>query len=191
MTVTGPVERVASFLETNGFRQLPTPLVINQIKFDFPAVLDGKGKTSDLILVVDTAVTEDKAIVRSVLGVARALDIARANNSITTVVVGPRPQREYLDDLKSVSRVLPIGSVTDEPDKGKLSNWLAVLMPLGETNTAETIQDPQVTLQKQITDLPDELKALATRARHGSASVEASVRKLVENALKPVWEDLS
>lgn len=189
MTTLGPVQRVVELLEQNGFRRLPTPLAINRIKFEFPAVLDKQGVSSDLILVVDTALCDDQQIVVSVLGVARALDVSRANNSITTIIVGPRPSVAHLDELKSVCRVLPVGSISKEADENNLSNWLAVLLPLAEFDTTEALSDPTSALGEKIKELPIDVQNLAKPAKQGSNSVEAKVRDLVSNALAPIWEE--
>ena len=191
MTAIGPVERVVELLEQSGYRRLPMPMAINQIKFEFPAVLDNEGKSSDLILVVDTALCDDREIVVRVLGVARALDVARASNSITTIVLGPRPSIAHLDDLKSVCRVLPVGSVSGEDYGEHLSNWLAVLMPLAEFDTAEVIKDPSDALKNRVKRLPKEVKKISNLAGHSSKSVEAAVRDLVSDALASIWEEPS
>lgn len=188
MTTLGPVERVVELLEGSGYRRLPTPLAINRIKFEFPAVLDKQGMSSDLILVVDTAMCDDHEMVVSVLGVARALDVSRASNSITTVIVGPRPSVAHLDDLKSVCRVLPVGPISEDADQSNLSNWLAVLLPLAEFDTAEHLQNPSTALHEKIKDLPKDIQGLTTSAKKGSKSVEAAVRDLVSRALAPVWK---
>ncbi len=189
MTTLGPVQRVVELLEQSGYRRLPTPLAINRIKFDFPAVLDKQGASSDLILVVDTALCDDQQIVVSVLGVARALDVSRASNSITTIIVGPRPSVTHLDELKSVCRVLPVGSISKEADENNLSNWLAVLLPLADFDTSEALSDPTIALDEKIKELPTDVQNLAKSAKQGSKSVEAKVRDLVSDALAPIWEE--
>lgn len=189
MTTLGPVEKVVELLEQSGYRRLPTPLAINRIKFDFPAVLDKQGISSDLILVVDTAMRDDQEIVVNVLGVARALDVSRASNSITTIIVGPRPSVRHLDELKSVCRVLPVGSISEESDGNNLSNWLAVLLPLAEFDTAQALGDPAIALDEKIEQLPAEVRKLTKAAKHGRKPVEVMMRDLVSDALKPIWEE--
>ncbi|WP_171186086.1 hypothetical protein [Ruegeria sp. HKCCC2117] len=189
MTTLGPVEKVVELLEQSGYRRLPTPLAINRIKFDFPAVLDKQGISSDLILVVDTAMRDDQEIVVNVLGVARALDVSRASNSITTIIVGPRPSVRHLDELKSVCRVLPVGSISEESDGNNLSNWLAVLLPLAEFDTAQALGDPAIALDEKIEQLPAEVRKLTKAAKQGRKPVEVMMRDLVSDALKPIWEE--
>lgn len=189
MTTLGPVERVIELLVKNGYRRLPMPLAINQIRFEFPAVLDKEGLSSDLIIVVDTALQNDREIVVKILGVARALDVSRASNSITTIIVGPRPSTTHMDQLKSVCRVLPVGSISENADGENLSNWLAVLLPLAEFDTAEALNDPAIALADKIQGLPKEVQKLAKAAKQSTNSVEAAVRDLVSDALSPIWED--
>lgn len=189
MTTLGPVEKVVELLEQSGYRRLPTPLAINRIKFDFPAVLDKQGISSDLILVVDTAMSDDQEIVVNVLGVARALDVSRASNSITTIIVGPRPSVRHLDELKSVCRVLPVGSISEESDGNNLSNWLAVLLPLAEFDTAQALGDPAIALDEKIEQLPAAVRKFTKAAKQGRKPVEVMMRDLVSEALKPIWEE--
>jgi hypothetical protein len=189
MTTLGPVEKVVELLEQSGYRRLPTPLAINRIKFDFPAVLDKQGISSDLILVVDTAMSDDEEIVVNVLGVARALDVSRASNSITTIIVGPRPSVRHLDELKSVCRVLPVGSISEESDGNNLSNWLAVLLPLAEFDTAQALGDPAIALDEKIEQLPAAVRRFTKAAKQGRKPVEVMMRDLVSEALKPIWEE--
>lgn len=184
MTTRDPVDRVADYLERNGFRRLPSPLVINRMAFKFPAVLGGAEKSSDLILVVDTVNLEDAEIVRQVLGVARALDVARSSNPLTTVIVGPRPKQDILEELIAVCRVLPLGTIGDGEEE--LVNWLAVLTPLNEIDANGIVADPIAELRQQIEDLPDEIRELLKFS--SPDAVEEGVNVLLAIALEKAWE---
>ena len=115
--------------------------------------------------------------------------MSRASNSITTIIVGPRPSVAHLDELKSVCRVLPVGSISEEADGTNLSNWLAVLLPLAEFDTAEALSDPAIALDDRIKSLPQEVQNLAKSAKQGSKSVVEKVCDLVSDALAPIWEE--
>lgn len=187
---TDPVEHVAAFLEGQGYRRLPSPLVINRMTFRLPVVLGGPEKSSDLILVADTVNAENADIVRQVQGVARALDVARASNPLTTIIVGPRPGQDDLNAIMSVCRVLPVGTVTGGDGEQHLKNWLAVLTPLNQIDTDEIVADPIATLKERIGDLPDEIAALADLAVDGEAAVEGGVNALLTKVLEGAWEDV-
>ena len=92
MNMSAPVKRVVAFLEDAAFQLLPSPLIIRQSKFDFAAVMMGPGEASDIILIADTVIEKDAEIIRRIQGVARALDLARSRNPLTSILVGPRPR---------------------------------------------------------------------------------------------------
>ena len=102
MNMSAPVKRVVAFLEDAAFQLLPSPLIIRQSKFDFAAVMMGPGEASDIILIADTVIEKDAEIIRRIQGVARALDLARSRNPLTSILVGPRPHPEYLNKAMCV-----------------------------------------------------------------------------------------
>jgi len=189
MIATDPVERVADFMVGHGFRRLPAPLVIDRMTFRFPAVLGGAEKSSDLILVADTVGIDNVDIVRQVEGVARALDIARSSNPLTTIIVGPRPGQIDLNAMKAVCRVLPVGTVTGDDGLRHLQNWLAVLTPLDQIDTDGVVADPIAALKERLGDLPDEIAALAELAANGESAIEKAVNSLLAEALEEAWEN--
>ena len=118
MTMSDPVSAVVTYLEERGFVQRPAPLMIRGVTFSFVAVLHGPEGFSDLVLVCDTiAHDRDDDIVRQVLGFARALDMARKTNPLTTVIVGRRPDFALTAQLTNVSRVLALGTLDASLDQ--------------------------------------------------------------------------
>jgi len=130
MTAITPVEEVAEVLVAANFRRVEMPLRLAGIDFDIPAAFVGTGKSSDLILLVDTAFDTEKRIQQKVEGVARALDSIQSMRPLTTVVAGPRPRSLVIDAMSRVSRVLPLGVSNDGHQETDVRNWLAVLLPL-------------------------------------------------------------
>lgn len=191
MSMSAPVERVVSFLTQAGFRLLPSPMVIRQVKFEFAAVMMGPGEASDIVIIADTVSTKDVSMVRQILGVARALDLARARNPLTTILVGPRPHPDHLNKLKQVSRVLPVGTIPSEVDASNLhlSNWLAVLTPLNQIDTEGVVADPMAALLPMIKDLSEEVRALCDHIPEGPKAVETAVNGLLSERLNRAWEE--
>lgn len=191
MSISAPVERVVNFLTEAGFRLLPSPMVIRQTRFDFDAVMMGPGEASDIVLIADTVNAKDVAIVRQIQGVARALDLARARNPLTAILVGPRPHPDHLNKLKQVARVLPVGTIPSELDASNvhLSNWLAVLTPLNQIDTEGVVADPMAALHARIKDLSEEVRALCEYMPDGPGAVETAVNELLSERLNPAWED--
>lgn len=188
MMSTSPVGHVAAFLEQHGYRRLPAPLVINRIEFRFPAVFGGAEKSSDLILVADTVSTKAAEVVRQVLGVARVLDVTGSRNPLTTVIVGPRPTQDELNEMTEVSRVLPVGAVSNGGGEQILANWLAVLTPLNQVDTDGIIADPIAELKERLDGLPDEIASLVELAYDGPHAVEERVNMILTRALEQAWE---
>lgn len=191
MTNSDPVERVVVFLGGAGFRKLPSPLLIRQSRFEFAAVMMGPDHSSDIVLVSDTVNAKDTEIVRKIQGVARALDLARSRNPLTSVLVGPRPTADNLTKLMQVCRVLPVGTIPlDEEESEKhLSNWLAVLTPLDHIDTEGVVADPMAELISRIGDLSPEVQALCGHAAAGSVAVEGAVNSILAEKLRPALED--
>ncbi|MCY4557176.1 MAG: hypothetical protein OXF79_12530 [Chloroflexi bacterium] len=191
MTMSDQVAAVVDFMEERGFVQWPTPLMIRGVTFYFDAVLHGPEGFSDIILVCDTiAHDRDDDIVRQVLGFARALDMARKTNPLTTVIVGRRPDFPLTARLTNVSRVLALGAFDASVDQTThLNNWLAVLTPLDFTLSAEPIADPIAALREATSDLRSDLQSLIDVAPDGQMLVQAALNALIERDLAPVLED--
>tara|TARA_R110000796_G_scaffold221657_1_gene337797 strand:- start:3893 stop:4474 length:582 start_codon:yes stop_codon:yes gene_type:complete len=191
VTNSDPVERVVAFLVGAGFRKLPSPLLIRQSRFEFAAVMMGPDNSSDIVLVSDTVNAKDAEIVRKIQGVARALDLARSRNPLTSVLVGPRPTADNLTKLMQVCRVLPVGTIPSEGEESEkhLSNWLAVLTPLDQIDTEGVVADPMAELICRIDDLSSEVQALCEHVAAGSVAVEEAVNSILAEKLRPAWED--
>lgn len=186
-----PVEQVVAFLKNAGFRRLPSPLVIRQSKFEFPAVMMGPDGASDIVLVADIENGEVAATVRQIQSVARALDLARWQNPLTSVLVGPRPDGNHLTKIMQVCRVLPVGTIPSATEEAKdhLSNWLAILTPLNQVAVDGVVaDDPMADLRSRISNLSDSVKGICEHASGGAGAVEAAANALLEEHLKNAWE---
>lgn len=91
MNAPTPVDRVAHFLASAGFRRLPVPLEVAGLKFDFPVAFVGSAPSPDLIVIADTAFDNEQRILKRIEGLARALDVVQSKRPLTIVVAGPRP----------------------------------------------------------------------------------------------------
>ena len=189
MIESNPVSRVIEFLEPSGYRLLPSPLLISGMTFKFPAILVGPENTSDIVLVADTAEEADNNIIlRQVLGVGRALDIARKNNPLTTIIVGPRPKQSVFTAMMSACRVLPIGALPSENPEKVLTNWLAILTPLAQEEQNITA-DPLGELFLAVSELRNDVANIVNVAIEGSDAVEEAMNALITKDLDGVLED--
>ena len=191
MMMSYPVEAVVAYLEGRGFAKWPAPLIIRGVTFSFDAVLHGPDGFSDLVLVCDTlAHDRDEDIVLQVLGLARALDMARKTNPLTTVIVGRRPDLPLIARLTNVSRVLAVGALDTSLDlTTHLDNWLAVLTPLNLAASTGSVADPMAELRKTASDLRSDLLPLIDAAADGEESVQITVNALIERDLLQFLED--
>lgn len=183
MTAITPVERVCEILEAANYRRLPSPLVIAGLTFEFPAALVGSDRSSDLVLVADTAFEPAERILRKVEGIGRALDVLRSKRPVTMVLAGPRPEAEVIDALAKVCRVLPIGTpVADDPATA-LTNWLAVLLPLTLPEPGQGIADPLASIRARAVDVDAQVRGLIEIAPQGADAVQAALHDLLTKTL--------
>lgn len=181
MTQGTPVERVVALLKTAGYREVPLPMIIGTVRFQFSAVLLGSGRAPDLVVVIDTIEESESRVRQKVAALSRALDVAGSRRPLTAVLAGPRPQSATLEMLGRVCRVLPVGTpVGDDADKA-LTDWLAVLMPLRLPDPTDAVADPLGELVRHLpngtsTELADVL--LAAVGGGNQAVSEALQREL-------------
>lgn len=188
MTAATPVDQVVEYLEAHGYKQLPAPLVISGLTFELPAALVGVEKSTDLILVADTAFDQDDKILRMVQGVARALDVARSRRPLTAVIAGPPPNAATVEAMSGVCRVLPIGRIDSGKAEHALKNWLAVLTPLKLPEPGASIADPITELETDLDGFADEIAALTDTASQGSKAVKRRLNEILKTQLEDAWE---
>lgn len=175
-----PVEQVADYLEVHGYRRMKSPLKISGVTFDVSAALIGADKSTDLILVADTAFEKNENILRVVKAIARALDVARSSRPLTTIIVGPPPNTATHESLARVCRVLAIGRIDGGRAKQVFKNWLAVLTPLNISDPSSIIADPIAELEDGLVDeVGQELVTLVDVAVQGSHAVKQRLNELL------------
>ena len=189
MTASRPVSSVIKYLQQYGYRLLPAPLMVSGMTFNFPAVLVGPKNSSDLILVSDTAETQENSfIVRQVLAVGRALDIAQMSNPLTVIVVGPQPSQSMIFEMMSVGRVLPVGTLPADAADQILANWLAVLTPIASKKAAILV-DPVMELEEAISTLREDVIGIVKYAAGGSDDIKEAINDLLKAELEKALDD--
>ena len=184
MTARTPVERVAEILRGAGYRRVATPREIAGVKFELPMALVGNPPSPDLVVIADTAFEDERRILKTIEGVARALDVARSKRPLTAILAGPRPRSSVLDAMSRVCRVLPIGTVVADSDPDAvLRNWLAVLMPLRLPEPTAGIADPMNEIAGRLVGIDPELTELLSLAARGSDAVKNRLHELVSSRL--------
>ncbi len=186
MTPSTPVERVVAILKEAGYRELSLPLTVASVPFEFAAALVGTGKSSDLIVVVDTVYDSDALTRQKIDGLGRALDVAGSRKPLTAILAGPKPHDPTLEAIGLVCRVLPVGTPTGADATRLLHDCLAVLLPLQLPNPSEFTADTPGELARQLPMNQDSYvpKTILERAPQGALAVQLALRKLVVRALK-------
>ena len=88
--MTGPVARAAGLLAGAGFSALPQPVDVAGIPFCFSAMLSS-ARSLDLVVLIDTFESgSEETMRREVVGLSRALDLAKSRRPLTVVLIGQR-----------------------------------------------------------------------------------------------------
>ncbi|WP_439401043.1 hypothetical protein ACNJYA_27795 [Bradyrhizobium sp. DASA03068] len=187
MTIT---ERVLEILTVEGrYRALPNPVKIGSQEFTFTQVLVASDKGNDLVIVIElTSITDNSSVIRSVLAFTRALDVLRSRRSVTTVLTSGQADKDLINAINKVCRVLPIGAPSyDEIDT--IRDWLAVLLPLTSPPRVEHLADWRTNLNKSLQEGPERLQMdrFIQLAEDGQEAVEqalaTAIAELADDAL--------
>lgn len=183
MSTSNPVDRIAAMLEEAGYRRLKSPLTIGGVVFDVTTAFVGSKTSNDLIVVADTAFEKEDRLLRNIVAITRALDVAKSTRPLTTIVAGPRPSPATMEALSKVCRVLPVGVGHATNLEATLANWLAVLMPLDIPEPRQSVTNPLGEVELQIKDLDPNMVHFLALAKRGKKSVEDHFYSLVNDAL--------
>lgn len=158
------VERVLEILRQGGYRELPKPLMIGTMPFDFAHTLIAEERALDLIVVVDLAQeSDDRRLVQKIHALARALDVMGSKRPMTTILASAQPGPTILQAIGRVCRVLPVGAPSGPKAEETLRDWLAVLLPLAEVEPVSALADWKTELRKHLPNLRAE-RVLETAA---------------------------
>jgi hypothetical protein len=185
MTPATPVERIVAILSEAGYRLLSLPLTIASVPFDFAAALVGSGRSTDLVVVIDTVVDSVARTRQKIDGLGRAMDVAGSRRPVTAVIAGPRPPDTALDALGRVCRVLPVGTPVGVEADALLHQWLSVLLPLELPDPGETGGDPLAEIGRHLpsTVQPETRERLYKAAPLGKAGVRDALHALILDGL--------
>jgi hypothetical protein len=189
MTTT---ERVLDILTNEGrYRTLAKPVKVGTQAFDFTQVLVASDKGNDLIIVIElTGSTDHSAVIRSVLAFTRALDVLGSRRSVTTVFTSGQADKDLVNAINRVCRVLPVGSPSGQDAADIIHDWLAVLLPLKSPPPVEHLADWKTSLDEQLAPHADdpEMDRFVQLAESGKEAVEGAlatgIASLADKALE-------
>ena len=155
MTTQALTSFVVERLEAVGYRRIMTPFSVASITFEFTAALQGSGgRSSDLVLVIDTSLTIDPLRVgertrQRLEALARALDIVGSSLVLTAVLVGAPLPPSVVELIAKAGRVLTViadpreAAATDGDAAAQaFDDRLRVLLPLQLMPPEATAADP-------------------------------------------------
>lgn len=176
-------DRVVEILVTEGgYRELPKPLKIGTLSFDFTHALVASNKANDLVVVIEPkGDAADEVLVRRVLALTRALDVLQSRRSVTAVLTSGQAEPDTVLSISRVCRVLPVGSPSGPRATDAVRDWLSVLLPLSEPPAIESFIDWQSDLRallpvKAAGSFVDELIAVALT---GHDAVDQALAKAI------------
>lgn len=195
MTTTS--ERVVEILVQQGkYRELPQPIKIGSLSFEFDRALVAIERANDLVIVIELkGGTSDEVVIRKVLALTRALDVLRSKRSVTAVLTSGQASPETVQSISRVCRVLPIGTPAGPKAADAVRDWLSVLLPISQPATIETLVDWTGDLHREIPNtaagpLADLLVGMAPLGKQAVEDVLADAIKVaVEPALAEGEDD--
>lgn len=142
-------DRVVDILVTEGgYRELPKPLKIGTLSFDFTHALVASNKANDLVVVIEPrGDATDEVLVRKVLALTRALDVLQSRRSVTAILTSGQAAPDTVLSMSRVCRVLPVGAPSGPKATDAVRDWLSILLPLSEPPAIESFIDWQSDLR--------------------------------------------
>jgi hypothetical protein len=178
--VQSPVDRIVSILEASkAFRRVPTPIKIGNVPFEFSAVLLGRDKNPDLVVIVDTINEDIRRTRQKIGGLGRAMDVVESRRPVTAILTGPRPDEDALEAISRICRVLPVGTLTGLKDDKMLEDWLSVLLPLSLPSQAGIAADPIGEMTRLLPDSLDStlIKSVVEAGPRGAKAVQHELQR--------------
>jgi hypothetical protein len=163
-----------------GYKSLQKPVRIGSQEFEFTHILAATDKGNDLVLVIElTGATDNSSVARSILAFTRALDVFGSRRSVTVVLTSGQADRELLNSINRVCRVLPIGAPSGADATQHVRDWLAVLLPLRSPPPVEYLADWQSVLEENLKlQIPPEIvDQFISKAQNGKEAVEQTLEE--------------
>ena len=186
------VERVLEILRQGGYRELPKPLMVGAMPFDFAHALVAEARALDLIVIVDLAQeSDDRRLIQKILALARALDVMDSKRPMTAILASAQPSPTILQAIGRVCRTLPVGAPTGPKAEEILRDWLAVLLPLPELEPVSALADWKTELRKHLPgSTPEAMVDHFLAASEGDKeSVEQALAGLIREAVMETLEE--
>ncbi|SMP62357.1 hypothetical protein [Noviherbaspirillum suwonense] len=190
MTTT---DRVFEILTTEGhYKSLQKPIKIGSQEFDFTHILSATDKGNDLVLVVElTGATDNTSVARSILAFTRALDVFGSRRSVTVVLTSGQADKELMNAINRVCRVLPIGAPSGANATQHVRDWLAVLLPIKSPPPVEHLANWRSALEENLSQVMPQalITQFILQAQNGKDAVEQALAEDIASRADRTLED--
>lgn len=179
---------VEILVEEGGYRELPRPLTVGSMSFEFTHALVAGERANDLVIVIELkGDTDDEAVKRKVLALTRALDVMHSKRPVTAVLTSGQASSETVRSISRVCRVLPVGAPTGPKATDAVRDWLAVLLPLARPQAVDTLLDWDSDVRKALgaTGAHSVVSQLLAAAPLGKAAVEEALAAAITETVEP------
>ncbi len=188
------IERIIAILTGAGYRELPRPISIANLRFEFASALVAEKRSLDLVVVVDLVVDEDHTrLAQRIQSLARALDLTESRRSLTVIAVNGELSAAAAGEIVKVCRLLSVGVFPDEGAEQYVRDWLAVLLPLPDLDQVAGLADWKSELEQQLGDEPRSklVSALVSASVQGPSTVEAAFASRLKAEVRKVLQERS
>jgi hypothetical protein len=175
-----------------GYRELPRPLKIGSLSFDFAHALVAGKWANDLVIVIELkSDTADDTVIRKVLSLTRALDVLQSKRSVTAVLTSGQATPGTIQSISRVCRVLPVGAPSGPKAIDAVRDWLSVLLPLTNPPSVAMFVDWEGDLRSSIPSNATGplLEELLSAAPAGKGTVENVLGSAIQASVRSVLED--
>jgi hypothetical protein len=189
MTTSESVVQI--LVDEGGYRELPRPLKVGSLSFDFTYALVAGNKANDLVIVIELkSDTADDTVIRKVLSLTRALDVLQSKRSVTAVLTSGQATSQTVQSMSRVCRVLPVGAPSGPKAINAVHDWLSVLLPLVQPPPVETLIDWEGDLRRNIpaNAAGPLLEELLSAAPAGKLAVEQVLASAIQVPVASVLE---
>ncbi|WP_062224576.1 hypothetical protein [Aureimonas sp. D3] len=197
MTGSPLVAALRERLAAAGYDDLPVPLRIAGVEFQFTGAMRGRhGRALDLVLLVDTTAgnfgdSDGPRVRHRLQAMSRALDVTASRYVLTVILAGAALPGE-IELLTETARVLHVNSLPRREDgtmdMDRLEDGIRVLLPLSlPAQPSDANEDTaEVQLAKILPQAVDRdlLAAVVAAAESGDAAVAEAIAVRIATAIK-------
>lgn len=194
MSGSALIDLLVSKLKTANYGAIQTPFAVANVAFSFEAAFVGHPpRSSDLVVIVDTSVTEEAMRIgertkQKLQALSRALDVTGSNLVLTAILAGAILPPNQVDAISRICRVLAVNENPElVPEQDRKAAWLDFedrirsLLPLPDSALDDEVADPLTRTLHYLSD--DGARKLYQSLTNAQNASEHAVRSVLINTL--------